>query len=68
MQDGALKNHETHVYMDMENLKPTLMNKMIYKIQSQYDSWVACFPLFNGQDLAGKFVYSGYNKHKHSNC
>ncbi|MBT1576663.1 hypothetical protein KEC49_00565 ['Elaeagnus angustifolia' witches'-broom phytoplasma] len=56
MQDGTLKNSETHVYM--ENLKPTLMHKIIYKIQPQYDGWVACFPSFNGQDLAGAFLYS----------
>ncbi|ABC65446.1 conserved hypothetical protein [Aster yellows witches'-broom phytoplasma AYWB] len=56
MQDGTLKNSETHVYM--ENLKPTLMHQMICKIQPQYDGWIACFPSFNGQDLSGVFLYS----------
>ncbi len=56
MEDGTLKNSETHVYM--ENLKPTLMHKIIYKIQPQYDGWIARFPSFNGQDLSGVFLYS----------
>ncbi|MGL9687968.1 MAG: hypothetical protein ACQBVK_04380 [Candidatus Phytoplasma sp. TWB_XP] len=54
MQDGTLKNSETHMFY-MENLKPTLMHKIIYKIQPQYDGWVVCSPSFNGQDLAGVF-------------